>query len=1017
MRTVLTRTAALCFLVQSAVAQITLNPTPSRTVGQTSTALTTISPNLVEGREFLSPQAAVLDLSTNPPGLYVADTGNNRVLGFRSALGFANGQKADIVLGQVDFKSTLPQGPGRTARTTGLATPTALAVNAKGDLYVADAANNRILRFPTPFKQTSDQLPDLVIGQPGFTTINPNQGGISAATLALTVTTTTGSTSTALSGLAFDPAGNLWATDPFNNRILRYNATAIGADAAPGPAADLVLGQGDFTTSAFVPRGSVATTLLAIQLPTGLVFDPSGRLYVSESVSTQRGRVLIWNAPAFSGQPANRILGVATDATPNVSDLQYSASPGGLFMVGNRLGVCDTLNNRLLIYQPVEQWSNDTLTQPAAEVVGQKDFFSGSLNQGGAMPTSSSLARPAGAFYGANQLYVADSLNHRILAMPRSGNTFQPASNVLGQDAMDMNAPNLLEGREFNFTTGGDAGVAVDLTANPPRLYVADTYNHRILGFKDLRNIPFGAKADLVIGQPDFQHALINYPANDPNRPNQSGLNSPIGLYVDGDGNLYVCDTGNGRVLRFPKPFNNYVPGTPQRADLVLGQLGYFTKITDASARTMASPYGIAQAHEHGLLVSDSNNNRVLFFPGTAKTFTNGQAATTVFGQKDFTSATAGNGPSQLSSPHHIAVDADDHLYVTDTGNGRVLIFDHAPSAVPDSSAAITLTNSLSSPRGLYVSEVTGDIWVADGGANLALRFPQFNALAANNFTPNASIPAFSPRAVTQDGWGNVFIADSGNRVAIHVPGMSAVNGASYLYSNSLAPGMIAALFSRGNVKQFGDKTASSTKLPLEKTLNGVQLLFNGAPVPLFFAGTDQINFQVPYSAPTSGTGSLQVVETATGRILGETTVTLAAAVPGVFTQAADGKGAAVAQNQDGTLNSQTNPAIAGQVITVYGTGQGFIDGAPADGDVPNKALASPRPPTIIIGTKFVTGEDVLYAGMAPTLVGVWQINVRIPKDQITLPTNPTEFIAIQNSVPSGGTGLGRPVFIYVKQP
>lgn len=1020
MRPVLVRLAALLSLVTAASAQITLNPTPSRALGQNSLALTNFLPNLVEGREFLSPQGVALDLSTNPPGLYVADTGNNRVLGFRSAVGFSNGRKADIVIGQVDFGSTIAQGPNRgtAPRTTGLAAPTSLAVDAKGNLYVVDAANNRILRFPTPFRQTSDQLPDFVIGQAGFTTNGPNQDGISGATLALSIPATTGA-STAFSSLAFDPSGHLWVTDPFNNRILRYNAKDLAPDSPPGPTADLVLGQPDFTTSVYNSKGAPTTTLSAIASPAGVVVDATGRLYVGESQSNQRGRVLVWNAPAFSGQPASRILGVVTDTStvPPVSDLQFNASPTGLFLVGNQLGVADSLNSRLLLFRPPDQWTADTLSQQASDEIGQKDLFTGTVNQGQPMPGPGTLARPAAAAYANNELFVADTSNHRLLVMPRSGAGFGNATRILGQDLTDQNAPNLIEGREFDFSAGGDAGLAVDLSSSPPHLYVADTYNNRILGFKDLRNLQFGGKADIVIGQPDFQHQLVNYPTNDVNKPNQSGLASPTGLYVDPDGNLYVADSSNGRVLRFPKPFDNYVPGTLQKADLLLGQLSYFTRIPDASARTMASPYGLAQASEQGLLVADAGNNRVLFFPGTSKTFTSGEAATIVFGQKDFTSSAAGSGQNQMSAPRHIATDSDDHLYVADAGNGRVLIFDHAPTAVPDATAAIVLTNNLTSPRGVYVSPVTGDIWIADAGSNVAIRFPNFNALAANNFTANTALAEVSPRAITQDQWGNVFIADDANRVVVHVPGMSTLNAANYLFANGLTPGMISALFSQGNLHQFGEKTESSTTIPLARTLSGLQLLFNGAPVPLFFVGTDQINFQVPYGAGTSGTASLQVVEVATGRILGETTVALAPALPGIFTQAANGSGAAVAQNEDGTLNSQSSPAVAGKVITIYGTGQGVVDNPPADGDIPNKAVSSPRPPTIFIGTEFVTGADVLYSGLAPTLVGVWQVNVRIPADQITLPTNPTQVVIFQNSVPSGGGGFGRKVIIYVKQP
>jgi uncharacterized protein (TIGR03437 family) len=68
------------------------------------------------------------------------------------------------------------------------------------------------------------------------------------------------------------------------------------------------------------------------------------------------------------------------------------------------------------------------------------------------------------------------------------------------------------------------------------------------------------------------------------------------------------------------------------------------------------------------------------------------------------------------------------------------------------------------------------------------------------------------------------------------------------------------------------------------------------------------------------------------------------------------------------------------------------------------------------MGTAPVPPENIKYSGLAPTLVGVWQINVEIPKTVITLPDNPTQVVIIFNNVPSGGGGLGRTVGIYVKQ-
>ena len=1002
--------AVLVSVAGTASGQITLNPSPTRVVGQTTTKLNTQNPNLVEGREFDNPQGIALDTSTNPPALYVSDTANSRILGFRSAIGFKNGTPADIVIGQPDFQTTGSQGP-QGSRSTGMTAPTSLAVDASGNLYVVDAGNNRILRFPKPFTQSGSQLPDLVIGQSGFTTNGANRGGISASTVAFST-----GTSLLFSGITFDASGNLWITDAGNNRILRYPVKSLDAAAAPGPAADLVLGQQDFSTNSF-PATASNSSLTVIGNPSGLAFDSAGRLFAVESLNASRGRILVWNPPFYNGQAASRIIGVSTDpGTQTISDLQLGTGPAGLFSLGDRIGVADASAHRLLIYPPAERFTPNTLTQSAAEVAGQKDFFSGSANQGQPMPSASTLSRPsAAAFYG-DELYVVDSGNHRVLVLPRPGGILGPATRVLGQDSMDLGSPNLVEGREFNFSAG-EAGVAVDLSSNPPHLYVADAGNNRILGFKDLRNIQPGAKADIVIGQPDFQHTLVNYPANDTTKPTQTSLYSPIGLYVDPSGNLYVADTGNGRVLRFPKPFENYKPGVMQPADLVLGQLNFFSKIPDPTARTMNAPYGLAQASGNGLLVSDVLHHRVLYFPGTSDTFTNGMPATIVFGQPDFTTTGSGTGTNQFNAPRHIATDEDDHLYVADSNNGRVLIFDHAPTDASGSFAAITLTTGLQRPVGMHVGTVTGDIWVTDVGVNSAIRFPKFNSLAATNFSSNLTLSGFAPRALTEDAWGNVFIADSGSRVVIHYPGLSALNAANYMNPNRLAPGMIAALYSTGNFHQFGTQPQSATAIPLPKELNGLQVLFNNAAVPLFFAGTDQINFQVPNRAPTSGTADLLVLESATGRLLGATTVSMATAQPGIFTQDANGSGTAVAANEDGKLNTEKTPAIAGHYITFYGTGQGFIDAAPVDGTAPTGAVPSSRPPTVFISPNHVlTGSDVQYAGLAPGLVGVWQVNVKLPADTITLAGFPTNVIILQDSFPSADVRQGRLVQIYVKQ-
>src|SRR2546428_1785797 len=103
MRNVFCATGLLIGIVGAVPGQVSLNRTPSRSIGHPRLLLTrtdgSINPNLVEGRELYVPQAVALDTSVSPPVLYVSDTVNSRVLGWRNASDFQNGSKADFVIG------------------------------------------------------------------------------------------------------------------------------------------------------------------------------------------------------------------------------------------------------------------------------------------------------------------------------------------------------------------------------------------------------------------------------------------------------------------------------------------------------------------------------------------------------------------------------------------------------------------------------------------------------------------------------------------------------------------------------------------------------------------------------------------------------------------------------------------------------------------------------------------------------------------------------------------------------
>jgi len=861
------------------LAQTTLNPSPSKVIGELGLNVSSLAPNLVQGRELNSPGSVAIDTNASPPILYVSDSGNNRVLAWKNALALADGAPADKVIGQKDLFSTFPQGPGRGAFSTGLTGPAGLAVDKSGNLYVVDSGNNRILRFPKPFNQSTQVLPDLVIGQASFGTRGTNQNGISAASIALNSDPNQADCLHANcydASLAFDSQGNLYFTDALNNRILRYPASSLGANAANGVSADIVLGQSGFLTASY---NNDPTDPHYLKAPAGLAIDPAGFLYVSDSLN----RVAVYPLPPMNGEPASRFLGVnpatANQQIQTVVGPSSFTNPEGLVMIGQSLGVADVGNHRILVFPPISQWNSNAFTQSALSVIGQNDFTSHLPNRGQAEPSAISLASPLGAVFFNGQLFIADALNNRVLEFQRQGTTsFGTALLVLGQIQFNYNTVNLIEGRELHLVmtnsqgSFGDGGIVIDTKSTPPHLYIADPYNNRVLGFKDARTVKTGATADLVIGQQDLFRSQVNAPSNDSNRANDQGLNLPTGLALDAQGNLFVADSLNGRIVRFPSPFNG---GNFPHADLVIGQSDFSTHITDPTPVTMNLPYGLAfSADRSELFVSDAALNRVLVFGGASQPFTNGMSATNVSGQQDFFSSGSGGGPN-MTGPREIAVDSSNRLYVTDAGNNRIQIYD-ANQPVTGPLPVFTLNTidqnrKILNPRGIYLNQATGQFWVAaqdsDNGNGILLRYPNFDSLALSTFAVE-SIPEIVPITVAEDGDGALYVSDFANRVVIFYPAIRALNGASSL-SGPLAPGTITSIYPQAPNLHFGSSTVSSSGLPLPNTLGDVQVTVNGQPSPLFFVGPGQINFIVPSAAPTSGTAEVDVVKASTGQILG----------------------------------------------------------------------------------------------------------------------------------------------------
>ncbi|HEX5430796.1 MAG TPA: hypothetical protein VFW83_02420 [Bryobacteraceae bacterium] len=1011
------RQIALIALVTAvpALAQVAINDFPSREFGQTTLVNpqpTSAAPNLIEGREFSGPSGIAFDFSTAPPIVYVADTGNNRILAWKNTAGLANGAQADLQIGQRDFVSNLIGGPG-TVLTTGLNQPTGLAVDQHGNLYVADTGNNRILRFPAPFQQSnSPVLPDLVIGQLSYNSgnfINEGQSAPTAKGLALAVQGPTGLLLPV--GLAVDSGGNLWATDDGNYRVLRFPAANLTANTQE-PEADLVLGQTDFVSNTR-PGSSPNPQLnkLSLVQPTGLAFDSVGNLFVVDRYA----RVLQFGPNLFTGASAVRVLGIqpppAQGQPAPAYPTQYSlgaiagnsiqAAPEGVFTSGNYVFVCDTPENRVVRYEPASNWLPETADTPSpsqADVTGQADFVSGKVNHGAIRPDSMSLALPiAGAVdTTTNNLWIVDTGNNRVLVFSQQpsggpgGFSYTAANQVLGQIDFPYNSPNLIEGREVWFSggsSGSAGGIVVDTNSNPPHLYIADTFNNRVLGFVDARKVGTDArslltqKADLVIGQPDLNTALPNYSPSNQNpteeqQPNSTGFIHPIGLLVDAAGNLYVADSGNGRVLRFPAPFSQPAGQLPQ-ANLVLGQSTFTQTITDPSRATMRSPFGLAQFSDGSIAVSDSVHNRILVFQKPAGgDFTMGQQALVVVGQQDFLSTQAGSGLNQLNSPRHIATDTSDRLYVADSNNGRMIVFSRP---IGNGQSATTQVTGLNQPQGVIVSPITGESWVTDTNDGRILRYPEFETLSLNPAPTETLVNRDGPLAIALDQFDDLIVAEGANRVAFYFPKMFYRHAATYSATIPLTPGMLAILGRLGKDFDFPQPLPQGNQpLPWPTVLDDVQVTVNGVAAPIFALIPGAIYFQVPMSTPDSGTADYVVSRPSTGQILAAGTFTMQQASPGIFTQNQIGTLAAAASNEDGSPNTPSNRVAAGGVITLWLTGAGKIAGVPPDGTAPGGAFTTPVNPLVFINS--VTPATVLYSGTSPQYPGLWQLNVQVPE-------------------------------------
>lgn len=366
----------------------------------------------------------VVDAATGR--VFVADTGNNRVLRFASAAALTNGADAELVIGQPDFTSNGSASPPTAAS---LDSPTGLALDSSGRLWVADTDNNRVLMFPGATTSTTNGgNATIVFGQSGFGNESLSPAG--------------NATLNAPQGLYLDANGLLWVADTGNNRVLRFGSATPSVPAAfltanNGVAAGGKLGQESYTDSS---ASSLNTRLSA---PSGLAMDASGTLWIADTgnhrvVGFPNAAVISSNLNASN---ASRILGQPDfntgSNTPGVSSSRVN-TPTGVFADGsNNLWVVDQGNHRILRFSALSSIQNGS---GATRVIGQSNF----TNNGPGLSARQLNTPGLGIAVPADgSLWIADSGNHRVLRYVRTDDT-NPTVTVRGRRTLTTSQASIL---------------------------------------------------------------------------------------------------------------------------------------------------------------------------------------------------------------------------------------------------------------------------------------------------------------------------------------------------------------------------------------------------------------------------------------------------------------------------------------------------------------------------------------------------------------------------------------------
>jgi len=257
---------------------------------------------------------------------------------------------------------------------------------------------------------------------------------------------------------------------------------------------------------------------------------------------------------------------------------------------------------------------------------------------------------------------------------------------------------------------------------------------------------------------------------------------------------------------------------------------------------------------------------------------------------------------------------------------------------------------------------------------------PLLRGLAQNSWGSPKLMPTYAAFSSVMNAIGDTPDWASSLTPAISPGGV--VNAASFAAGAAVSPGSIVSVF--GSFPLYAPIEASS--LPLPPSLVGVSVDVGGFAAPLFFAAGPQVSVQIPWEL--SGQAQTTMMATAWGQTSPAQTVNLEPFWPGIFSINGQGSGQGAIQDMSYRLVDPSNPAAAGSPVVIYCTGLGPVTNQPSTGSpAPMNPLAETTiKPTVVIGG---APASVQFSGLAPGLVGVYQVNAVVPSGSATGDTVP----------------------------